>query len=57
MEFGRNANDISAVLSESYGGEALETSSVFEWHKRFKGARISKSQTKAMLITSFDIKG
>jgi hypothetical protein len=38
------------------GGEAVRKC-VCERHGRFKKARISKSQMKAVLITSFDIKG
>jgi hypothetical protein len=32
----KNACDTCAVLSEAYGGEAMKTSSVSEWHKWFK---------------------
>jgi len=36
VKLGNNASDTCAVLSKAYGGEAVETSSVFEWHKQFK---------------------
>jgi hypothetical protein len=36
VKFGKNASDTCAMLSETYGGEAMKESSVFEWHKRFK---------------------
>jgi hypothetical protein len=42
------------VLSETYGGEAIKKSSVFEW---FKSVHILKSQMKTLLITLLDIKG
>jgi hypothetical protein len=30
--------DTWAMLSKDYGGDAMKTSSVFEWHKQFKGS-------------------
>jgi hypothetical protein len=32
----KNESDICAILSEAYGGDAVERASVFEWHERFK---------------------
>jgi hypothetical protein len=57
VKLGKNAIDTYAVLSEACGGEAMENSSAFEWHKRIKEGRMSKSQMNTILITSFDIKG
>jgi hypothetical protein len=36
LKLGKNISDTSAVLSGTYGGEAMKESSVFEWHKLFK---------------------
>jgi hypothetical protein len=36
MKLGKNASDTCAVLSGSYGGEAMKKSSVSEWQRRFK---------------------
>jgi hypothetical protein len=36
VKLGKNASDICAMLSEAYGGKAVENSSVFERYKRFK---------------------
>jgi len=32
VKLGKNASDICAMLSETYVGEAMKKSSVFEWH-------------------------
>jgi len=39
VKLGQNANDTCAMLSEAYGEEAMQNSSVFEWHKLFKEGR------------------
>jgi hypothetical protein len=36
VKLGRNANDTCAVLFETYRGETMKKSSVFEWHKQVK---------------------
>jgi hypothetical protein len=36
MKSGKNASDTCATLSKAYGGEAMNKSSVFEWHQLFK---------------------
>jgi hypothetical protein len=36
VKLGKNASDTCRMLSEAYGGEAMRTSRVFEWHKLFK---------------------
>jgi hypothetical protein len=33
VKLGKNASDTCAVLSEAYGGEATEMSSISEWHR------------------------
>jgi hypothetical protein len=36
VEIGKTASDTCALISETYEGGTMKTSSVFEWHKRFK---------------------
>jgi hypothetical protein len=36
VKLGKKANDTCAVLSKTYGGETVEKSNVFEWHKQLK---------------------
>jgi hypothetical protein len=36
VKLGKDASDTSAMLSQTYGGEAMKKSSVFGWHKQFK---------------------
>jgi hypothetical protein len=36
VKLGNNASDTCALLFETYGGEAMKKSDVFEWHRRFK---------------------
>jgi hypothetical protein len=38
VKLGKNASDTCAVLSKTYGGEAMKESRVFEWDKLFKGS-------------------
>jgi hypothetical protein len=35
----KNASDACAVLSEAYGGAAMQKANVFEWYKWFKEGR------------------
>jgi hypothetical protein len=39
VKSGKNASDTCAMLSEVYGGEVMEKSIVYMWHKRFKRCR------------------
>jgi len=48
--------DTFTVFSDAYRGEAVKESSVSRGIDGSKGARMSKSQMKKMLITFFDIK-
>jgi len=57
VKLGRNASDSCAMISEAYGGEAVESVDCFECHKRFSECLVSKLQMKTVLITLFDIKG
>jgi hypothetical protein len=57
MKLGKNASGTCTVFSETYAGEAMKKSSVFEWHKQFKVGHTLKSQMKTKLITFLDIKG
>jgi hypothetical protein len=36
VELGKNVGDTCVMLSEAYGGETVEKSSVSEWHKQAK---------------------
>jgi hypothetical protein len=56
VKVGTNASDTCEMISEASWGEAMKNSSVSEWHKRFRDV-MSKSRTKTMLISFFDIKG
>jgi hypothetical protein len=38
-KLGKRASDTCVKLSEAYGRDAMEKSSVFEWHKRFEEGR------------------
>jgi hypothetical protein len=57
VKLGKNASDICTILSEDYGGDAIKKSSVSEWHRRSKEARMLKLQMKKMAIVFFNIKG
>jgi hypothetical protein len=57
VKFGKNASDTCAVLTVAYGAEAMEKSSVFQWHRLFKGSSYFKITEKKMLITFLDMKG
>jgi hypothetical protein len=46
-----------AILSNAYGVEAMKKSSVLSGTNGSKGASMSKSQMRTMLIIFFDIKG
>jgi transposase len=35
-KLGKSASEILQMLTEAYGSDAMKTSSIFEWHKRFK---------------------
>jgi transposase len=35
----KSASETLQMLTEAYGADAMKTSSVFEWHKRFKEGR------------------
>jgi hypothetical protein len=36
---GKNASKTLQILTEAYDADAIKTSSVFEWHERFKEGR------------------
>jgi hypothetical protein len=36
-KIGKSASETLHMLREDYGADAMKKSSVFEWHKRFKG--------------------
>jgi hypothetical protein len=38
-KLGKNSSKTLQMLTEDYGAGATQTSSVFEWHKRFKKGR------------------
>jgi hypothetical protein len=49
VKLGKNASDISTMLSEACEGEAGKMSSAFEWHKRFKEGRENVEDDKGGL--------
>jgi hypothetical protein len=38
-KLGKSASETLQMLTEAYGADAMKTSSIFEWHKRFKEGR------------------
>jgi hypothetical protein len=38
-KLGKSASEILQMFPEAYGADAMKKSSVFEWHKMFKGGR------------------
>jgi hypothetical protein len=38
-KLGKSASENLHILTEAYGADAMKTSSVSEWHKRFKEGR------------------
>jgi hypothetical protein len=38
-KLGKSASETLQMLTEAYGAAAMKTSSIFEWHKRFKECR------------------
>jgi uncharacterized cysteine cluster protein YcgN (CxxCxxCC family) len=38
-KLGKSASETLQMLTESCGTDAMKKSSVFEWHKKFKGGR------------------
>jgi hypothetical protein len=36
VKLGKNASDTCTMVSETYGGAAMEKSGASEWHKQFK---------------------
>jgi len=39
VKIGKNASEMSTLLTVAYGEQAMKKSSVFEWHWRFKEGR------------------
>jgi hypothetical protein len=38
-KLGKSASETLQMLTEAYGADAMKTSSIFEWYKRFKEGR------------------
>jgi hypothetical protein len=38
-KLGKRASETLQILSDAYGADAMNKSSVFEWHKRFEEGR------------------
>ena len=46
FELGNNATETYGILQSAFGASCMNRASVFEWHKRFKGARESVRDDK-----------